>query len=160
MQSSTNKNLSNLVRGETTDTTEESKGGSEERTTLRKLETLLSKTVTDYIQDGLTLKLDSILSERPAITFAELRQNPIVLTNDMRLNQQAVARVTSSRKKFIPTKMIALSVIIEDYSEMRKLRDFAGFKDLKTLRYDRAVCPGPQVHRHHRLETTDQSVFG
>ena len=160
MQSSTTKNFSNLMKGETIDTTEESKGGSEEQKTLRKLETLLSKTVTDYVQDGLSLKLDSILNERPAITFAELRQNPVVLTNDLRLNQQAIARVTSSRKKFIPTKMIALSVIIEDYSEMRKLRDFAGFKDLKTLRYDRAVCPGPQVHRHHRLETTDQSVFG
>lgn len=31
-----------------------------------------------------------------------------------------------------------MSVIIDDFSELRKLRDFAGFKDLKLLRYDRA----------------------
>ena len=68
----------------------------------------------------------------------ELRQNPILLVKDLRLNKQAIARVTSSRKKFIPTKMIALSVIIEDYSELRRLKDFAGFKNLKSLRYDRA----------------------
>ena len=28
--------------------------------------------------------------------------------------------------------MIALSVIIDDYSELRRLRDFAGFKNPKT----------------------------
>ena len=138
MHSSTNKHFSNLLKGQTIDTTEESKGDSEEKTTLKKLEALLSKTVTDYMQEGLNLKLDSILDDRLTITFAELRQNPAFLTNELRLNHQAIARVTSSRKKFIPTKMIALSVIIEDYTEMRKLRDFAGFKDLKTLRYDRA----------------------
>ena len=33
--------------------------------------------------------------------------------------------------------MIALSVIIDDYSELRRLRDFSGFKNLKLLRYDR-----------------------
>ena len=33
--------------------------------------------------------------------------------------------------------MIAISVIIEDYSELRRLRDFRGFKDLEKLRYDR-----------------------
>ena len=71
------------------------------------------------------------------MTVTELRQNPLVLTNDLRLNQKAIARVTSSREKFIPTKMIALSVIIDDYYELRKMRDFAGFKDLKLLRYDR-----------------------
>ena len=50
------------------------------------------------------------------MTVTELRQNPLVLTNDLRLNQKAIARVTSSREKFLPTKMIALSVIIDDYS--------------------------------------------
>ena len=53
------------------------------------------------------------------------------------MNKHAIARVTSSRKKFIPTKFIALNIIIEDYSELRRLKDFAGFKNLTTLRYDR-----------------------
>ena len=34
--------------------------------------------------------------------------------------------------------MIALNVIIDDYSELRRLRDFAGFKNLTMLRNDRA----------------------
>ena len=34
--------------------------------------------------------------------------------------------------------MIALNVIIDDYSELRRLQDFKGFKNLKLLRYDRA----------------------
>ena len=90
----------------------------------------MSKTAVDYVQDGLVLKLDKLLEGTPAMMVTELRQNPILLVKDLRLNKQAIARVTSSRKKFIPTKMIALSVIIEDYSDLRRLRDFAGFKNL------------------------------
>ena len=94
--------------------------------------------MSEYVQDGLVLTLDKLLEGTPAMMVTELRQNPILLVKDLRLNKQAIARVTSSRKKFIPTKMIALSVIIEDYSELRRLKDFAGFKNLKSLRYDRA----------------------
>ena len=90
------------------------------------------------MQDGLVLKLDSLLEDRPAITFEDLRKNSLLLVSGLRLNIHAIARVTSSRKKFVPTKMIALSVIIDDYSELRRLRDFAGFKNLKFLRYDRS----------------------
>ena len=72
------------------------------------------------------------------MTVTELRQNPLVLTDGLKLNRKAVARVTSSRQKFLPTKMIALNVIIDDYSELRRLWDFKGFKNLKLLRYDRA----------------------
>ena len=68
------------------------------------------------------------------MTVTELRQNPLVLTDGLKLNRKAVARVTSSRQKFLPTKMIALNVIIDDYSELRRLRDFAGLKNLKMLR--------------------------
>ena len=82
------------------------------------------------MQDGLVLKLDSLLKDRPAITVDDIRQNSLLLVTNLRLNSTAIARVTSSRKKFVPTKMIALSVIIEDYSELRRLKDFSGFKDL------------------------------
>ena len=34
--------------------------------------------------------------------------------------------------------MIAFNVIIDDYSELRRLYDFRGFKNLKSLRYNRA----------------------
>ena len=95
-----------------------------------KLLTLLGKTIDNYLQDGLVLKLDSLLEDRPDITFEDLRQNSLLLVTGLRLNSHAIARVTSSRKKFVPTKMIALSVIIEDYSELRRLKDFSGFKDL------------------------------
>ena len=111
---------------------------SEAHASSKRLESLLSKTMAAYVQESLILSLDTILEGKPALTVTELRQNPLVLTNEMRLNKQAIARVTSSRKKFIPTKMIALSVIIDDYSELRRLRDFAGFKNLKLVRYDRS----------------------
>ena len=117
-------------------TTEEQKGGSDEHASLARLENLVNKTSVDYMQEGLVFKLDKLL-EGTAIMVTELRQNPILHVKDLRLNKQAIARVTSSRKKFIPTKMIALNVIIEDYSELRSLKDFAGFKNLKSLRYDR-----------------------
>ena len=97
----------------------------------------MSKTVEDYLQDGLTLKLDSMLQEKPSVTVTELKINASLLVSGLRLNTKAIARITSSRPKFIPTKMIALSVIIEDFSELRRLRDFAGFKNLNLLRYDR-----------------------
>ena len=120
-------------------TTEEVKDDdSEAQATSKRLETLLGKTIAAYMQEGLILSLDKILEDRPALTVTELRHNPLVLTNEMRLNKQAIARVTSSRKKFVPTKMIALSVIIDDYSELRRLRDFSGFKNLELLRYDRS----------------------
>ena len=90
--------------------------------------------MADYVQDGLVLKLDMLLQDRPAISIAELRQNPLVLTEDLKLNEKAIARVSSSRKNVVPTKMIALNVIIDDYSELRRLRDFAGLKNLKMLR--------------------------
>ena len=90
--------------------------------------------MADYVQDGLVLKLDMLLQDKPAISIAELRQNPLVLTEDLKLNEKAIARVTSSRKNVVPTKMIALNVIIDDYSELRRLRDFAGLKNLKMLR--------------------------
>ena len=117
-------------------TTEEQKSGSDEHASLARLENLVNKTSVDYMQEGLVFKLDKLL-EGTAIMVTELRQNPILHVKDLRLNKQAIARVTSSRKKFIPTKMIALNVIIEDYSELRSLKDFAGFKNLKSLRYDR-----------------------
>ena len=117
---------------------EEQKGDSEAGSSLEQLESMLRKTVEDYMQDGLVLKLDALLEDTPAMTITELRQNPLVLTNDLKLNRHAIARVTSSRKKFLPTKMIALNVIIDDYSELRRLWDFKGFKNLKLLRYDRA----------------------
>ena len=90
--------------------------------------------MADYVQDGLVLKLDMLLQDKPAISIAELRQNPLVLTEDLKLNEKAIARVSSSRKNVVPTKMIALNVIIDDYSELRRLRDFAGLKNLKMLR--------------------------
>ena len=95
---------------------EEQKGDSEAGSSLEQLESMLRKTVEDYMQDGLVLKLDALLEDTPAMTITELRQNPLVLTNDLKFNRHAIARVTSSRKKFLPTKMIALSVIIDDYS--------------------------------------------
>lgn len=49
------------------------------------------------MQDGLVLKLDAILEAKPSMTVIELRQDPLVLTNDLRLNKKAIARVTSSR---------------------------------------------------------------
>ena len=68
-------------------TIEEQKGGSEALTTTGiKLETLLSKTVEEYMQDGLVPKLDALLQDRPAMTVTELRQNPLVLTDNLRLN--------------------------------------------------------------------------
>ena len=142
MHISTNTHLISLMRrnnDQNKATTEEVKGDdSEAHATSKRLETLLSKTIVAYVQEGLILILDTILEENPTMTVTELRQNPLVLTNEMRLNKKASARVSSSHKKFIPTKMIALSVIIDDYSELRRLRDFAGFKNLKTLRYDRS----------------------
>ena len=141
MHVSTNVHLISLMRrnnDQNKATTEEMKGDeSEAHATSKRLETLLSKTIAAYVQEGLILSLDTILEQNPAMTVTELRQNPLVLTNEMRLNKKAIARVSSANKKFIPTKIIALSVIIEDYSELRRLRDFAGFKNLKTLRYDR-----------------------
>ena len=90
------------------------------------------------MRDGLVLQMDSIIKTKPFMRIKELKLFPDLLVTDLKFNRQAIARVTSSRKKFIPTKMIALSVIIEDYSELRRLRDFLGFKNLKTLHYDRS----------------------
>ena len=129
--------LNSLLRREAA--TEELKSDeSEAHATPKRLETLHSKTLATCVQEGLVLSLDIILKDKPALTVTELRQNPLVLTNEMRLNRQAIARVTSSRRKFIPTKIIALSVIIDDYSELRRLRDFSWFKNLKFLSYNRS----------------------
>ena len=89
------------------------------------------------MKEGLTLKLDAMLQDKPGMFVSELVRNAGSIVSNLNLNQKAIARVSSSRKKFIPTKMIALSVLIEDFSELRRLRDFSGFKDLKLLRYDR-----------------------
>ena len=97
----------------------------------------MSRVVEDYLQEGLVLKLDDMLEKTPNVTVTELKANASLFVSNMKLNTKAIARVTSSRAKFIPTKMIALSVIIEDFSEIRRLIDFKGFKDLKLLRYDR-----------------------
>ena len=69
-------------------TTEELKGDdSDAQATSKRLETLLSKTIAAYMQEGLILSLDKILEDKPALTVTELRQNPLVLTNEMRLNK-------------------------------------------------------------------------
>ena len=63
------------------------------------------------------------------------------------------------------TKVIALSVIVEDYSEVRRLQDFKGFKDLETLRYDqskfREGCKvlGVEDENFKTLKNPDYDVF-
>ena len=72
------------------------------------------------------------------MTLIELKQNSMLMVEGSRFDKRAIARITSQRGKFVPTKMIALLVAIEDYAELRRLRDFKGFKNLNKLRYDRA----------------------
>ena len=60
---------------------------SEAHATSKRLESLLSKTIVAYVQESLIFSLDTILEESPALTVIELRQNPLVLTNEMRLNK-------------------------------------------------------------------------
>lgn len=56
---------------------------------------------------------------------------------DATVNKKALARLTSPRLPFIPTKVITMFFSNENYSALRKLHDFEGFKNLETLRYDR-----------------------
>ena len=102
------------------------------------LKKTLKETFDSYLHEGLVLKLDSLLQDRPSMTLAELKQNSMLMVEGSRFNKRAIARVTSQRGKFVPTRMIALLVANENYSELRRLRDFKGFKNLNKLRYDRA----------------------
>ena len=87
MHVSTNMSLISLMRRDKA-TTEELKGDdSDAQATSKRLETLLSKTIAAYMQESLILSLDKILEDKPALTVTELRQNPLVLTNEMRLNK-------------------------------------------------------------------------
>ena len=65
---------------------QEHQDDSEADTTgLAQLTTLASKTVGEYVQDGLVLRLDKLLedSTSAAMTVTELRQNPLFLTKDL-----------------------------------------------------------------------------
>lgn len=102
----------------------------------KSLKSKLKKTFLSYVHEGIALKLDALLIDRPAMTLAELRQNSMMMVEGSKFDRKAIARVTAQRPKFVPTKMIALSVTIENYAELRRLKDFRGFKNLGTLRYD------------------------
>ena len=54
-------------------------------TGLAHLTTLAKKTLGGYVQEGLVLRLDSLIedSASAAMTITELRQNPLVLTEDL-----------------------------------------------------------------------------
>ena len=101
----------------------------------------LQKTIGDYIHESLTSKLEELSKLSKDLD----KEMPLLikvlpnLTKDLEanVNLKALQRLTSSRLPFIPTKVITMFISNEDYSALRRLRDFKGYKNLETLRYDR-----------------------
>ena len=101
----------------------------------------LEKTIGDYVQECITERLEELSSQ---ILFHDTLHLKQVLPHliedlDINVNKKALARLTSPNLPFIPTKVIPMIFMNEDYSELRKLHDFKNFKDLITLRYDREM---------------------
>ena len=100
----------------------------------------LEKTIGDYILEGLSNKLEELKTKLGSdLDLSHLEYTLPHLTDDMgaSVNLKALQRLTSSRLPFIPTKVITMFFTNEDYSALRKLYDFKGYKNLETLRYDR-----------------------
>lgn len=91
-----------------------------------------------YIADGVQKQLSKLRADgSDSISLAELEQNPTLFTNGIEINSKALARFASGRDLIVPSKAIAVSITIEDYSNLRQFSDFAGYQNLKTVRYDR-----------------------
>lgn len=68
---------------------------------------------------------------------ADIVNNLAGFMNGLHVNDAAINRISSAKPPFKPTKTIALCVHIEEYSDLRRLKDFKLYRNLKQLRYAR-----------------------
>ena len=99
------------------------------------LEKQLEKTASDYILDGVKHGFKALKTNIAELTFSD--ESAKLLVKEMKLNRYGVARVASSRPKFVPDNTIVVSILNSDYSILRSSPDYRNFKDLILLDYDR-----------------------
>ena len=120
---------------------EESKGEKKVQTVTTNpdnFQVVHEKMIGDYVREGLTTKLNELSKENKDLDSPLLEQSLTLLTKDFDqvINMKAIARLTSPRPPFIPTKIIAMFIANNDYSTLRRLLDFKSIKNIEQVNYD------------------------
>lgn len=90
-----------------------------------------------YLEDRISSRLVELMEQKEDLLVADLVNNLAGFMNGLHVNDGAVTRIASSKHPFRPSKTIALCIHIEEYSDLRRLKDFKLYRNMKQLRYAR-----------------------